>query len=154
MHKPRIENPASSQSTPVIRNRQTRPGVQMPGDRTRKFPEAKKAGQDVAGEANQVKITHGDSNPGKQTWKGARAGYTERSFPNYKPAPARDTFQDTKPIEVGSKPTSTGKYSGKNVHLNGDIKRGGVGPKQSVKGKQGARAPQESRSVAGVSGRE
>ena len=144
------ENPATSATSPVIANRQTRPGVQMPGTKLRKIPGGK-AGNDVAGEANMVKITHGNSNPGKQTWKGARDGYTTRSIPAYSPSPCADSQQDTKPYAIGSKPTSTGKYTGRNVHLNGSIKRGGGSAKQSVKGKNPPRTDGEAKQVAGRS---
>lgn len=143
------ENPASSSTSPVIANRQTRPGVQMPGTRTRKVSEGK-AGNDVAGEANMVKITHGKAGTsGKKTWKGSELGYTTRSIPDYKASPAQDTYQDTKPYKTGSKPTATGEYSGRNVHLNGSVKKGGGSAKQSVKGKHPARTDGEAKSVAG-----
>jgi hypothetical protein len=122
----------------------------MPGTKLRKIPGGK-AGNDVAGEANMVKITHGNSNPGKQTWKGARDGYTTRSIPAYSPSPCADSQQDTKPYAIGSKPTSTGKYTGRNVHLNGSIKRGGGSAKQSVKGKNPPRTDGEAKQVAGRS---
>ena len=142
------ENPATSQRSEVIPNRQTRPGVQMPGSRTRKIPGGK-AGNDVAGEANQVKITHGNTSPGKQTWKGAANGYTTRSIPDYRPSPAKDTWQDTKPYAVGNKPTDNGDYTGRNVHLNGTLKAYKDGPHQSVKGKRPPRTDGEAKPVAG-----
>jgi hypothetical protein len=120
----------------------------MPGTRTRKV-DAGKAGNDVAGEANMVKITSGRHNVGKKTWKGSELGYTTRSIPDYKASPAADTFQDTKPYKTGNKPTSTGEYTGRNVHLNGSIKRGGGSAKQSVKGKNPPRTDGEAKSVAG-----
>lgn len=144
------ENPATSATSPVISNRQTRPGVQLPGTRTRKVKDDS-AGTDTAGVANQVTITHGKHNLGKKTWKGSELGYTTRSIPSYKPSPANDTFQDTKPYETGSKPTSTGEYSGRKVHLNGDIKRGGGSAEQSVKGKNPPRTDGEAKQVAGRS---
>lgn len=144
------ENPASAAKVDVIFNRQSMPGVQMPGTRTRKFPGPSKVGQDVAGESKFVEITHGKSSPGKQTWKGARDGYTIRSIPDYKPSPCYDTYQDTKPYQTGSKPTNEGKYTGKNVHLNGDIKRGGGSAAQSVKGKRPPRTNGEAKPVAGT----
>lgn len=147
-----LENPAKSSTSPVISNRQTRPGVQLPGTRTRKVPGPAKAGQDVAGEANMVKVTHGSGPQGKQTWKGSASGYTVRSVPDYKPSPAKDTYQDTKPYQVGSKPGREGDYTGKNVHLNGDIKRGGGSAKQSVKGKNPPRTDGEAKPVAGQYG--
>lgn len=58
----------------------------MAGSFSRKIPGPKKAGQDVAGEANQVKITHGASPVGKQTWKGSREGFTIRKAPKFTPA--------------------------------------------------------------------
>jgi hypothetical protein len=143
------ENPATSATSPVIPNRQTRPGVQMPGTKTRKVPGGK-AGNDVAGEANLVTITHGRHNLGKKTWKGSELGYTTRSLPDYKPSPAKDTFQDTKPYQIGSKPTNEGDYTGKNVHLNGSIKRGGGSVAQSVKGKNPPRTDGEAKPVAGT----
>ena len=141
------ENPASAAKVDVISNRQSRPGVQMPGDRTRKVSTGK-AGQDVAGEANLVKITTGTSSPGKQTWKGASLGYTTRSVPDYKPSPAADTYQDTKPLSVGSKPRGLGYLAGK-VTLNGSLKAYKDGPKQNVKGKRPPRTDGEAKSVAG-----
>lgn len=119
----------------------------MPGDRTRKVPGPKKAGQDVAGEANQVKITTGDSQPGKQTWKGAREGYTMRSVADYIAAPAKSTFQDTERA-TGMKPRGPGYLAGK-VKLNGELKRGGGSPMQSVKGKRPPRTDGEAKPVAG-----
>jgi len=145
------ENPATSATSPVIPNRQTRPGVQMPGTKTRKVPGPLKAGNDVAGEARMVTITHGKHNLGKKTWKGSELGYTTRELPNYRPSPAKDTWQDTKPYAVGQRPTDNGDYTGKNVHLNGSIKRGGGSAKQSVKGKNPPRTDGEAKSVAGVS---
>lgn len=146
-----LENPAKSSTSPVIPNRQSMPGVQMPGTRTKKVSTGK-AGNDVAGEANMVKITHGSGPQGKQTWKGAAEGYTVREAPVYKASPASDTYQDTKPYQTGSKPTREGDYTGKNVHLNGDIKRGGGSAKQSVKGKPDNRTGGEAKSVAGQYG--
>lgn len=116
------ENPARSSTTPVISSRQSMPGVQMPGERTRKAPTGK-AGQDVAGEANQVKITHGSKSPGRQTWKGSAEGYTSRSTPAYSPA------------EVGGNTQSSGNHA-----------------KQSVKGVRGKSAPAEGKQVAGQFG--
>lgn len=144
------ENPAKSSTSPVIPNRQTRPGVQLPGERTKKVREGK-AGQDVAGEANQVKISFGNKTPGKQTWKGAAEGYTLRSVPEYKASPAADTYQDTKPYQTGSKPTKEGDYTGKNVRLN-EPKHGGGSAKQTVKGKPDNRSGGEAKSVAGQYG--
>jgi hypothetical protein len=115
------ENPASSQRSEVIANRQTKPVAAMAGSFSRKIPGAKKAGQDVAGEANLVAITHGKSSPGKQTWKGASVGYTTREAPKYIPSPAATGGSESK----GS-------------------------AKQSVKGKRGKAAPGEAKSVAGV----
>lgn len=138
------------QITPA--NSQTRPGVQMPGERTRKVSGEAKAGQNVAGEAEMVKVAFSSKSPGKQTWKGAAAGYTVREEPKYVPSPAADTWQDTKPFQVGMKPTREGDYTGKNVHLNGDIKRGGGSAKQSVKGKPDNRTGGEAKSVAGQYG--
>lgn len=147
-YKAGCENPASSQRSDVISNRQSRPGVQMPGDRTRKVPGPSKAGQDVAGDEKQVTITHGRKSPGKQTWKGAESGYTTRSIPDYKPSPASRTFQDTSEAQ-GMRPTSTGAYRGDKVKLNGDIKRGGGSAAQKVKGKKPAATGGEAKSVAG-----
>lgn len=144
------ENPAHAQRVDVISNRQSRPGVQMPGERTRKIPGPMKAGQDTAGEANMVTITHGKSSPGKQTWKGAREGYTGRSLAAYEPSPAADTWQDTKPFQTGNKPGKEGTYTGKNVKLNGDIKRGGGSAAQNVKGKRPPRTDGEAKPVAGT----
>ena len=143
------ENPAKSATVPVISNPQSRPGVQLPGERTRKV-DAGKAGNDVAGEANQVKVTTGGGTPSvaKQTWKGAESGYTTRSVPEYLPSPAADTCQDTEPNKTGSKPAGPGYLAGK-VKLNGDIKRGGGSPKQSVKGKNPPRTDGEAKTVAG-----
>ena len=140
------EDPASAQKVDVISNRQTRPGVQMPGERTRKVSTAK-AGQDVAGEANLVAITHGKSSPGRQTWKGARDGYTSRSVTDYKPSPCLSTHQDTE--EASSiTPRGPGYLAGK-VKLNGELKRGDGSAKQSVKGKRSPRTDGEAKSVAG-----
>jgi hypothetical protein len=145
------EAPATQELVDVIANRQTRPGVQLPGERTRKIPGPLKANS--AGEADHVQITHGSleySSASKQTWKGAKAGYTVREEPKYVPAPAKDTWQDTRPWAVGSKPTNNGDYTGKNVHLNGDIKRGGGSAAQSVKGKRPPRTDGEAKPVAGT----
>jgi hypothetical protein len=94
----------------------------MAGSLSRKIKEPAKAGQDVAGEANQVKITHGRGDSGKQTWKGARSGYTTKSAPEYKGSPG--------PMNTGSS---------------------GMGKEQNVKGKDGKSAPRESQQVAGRS---
>lgn len=142
------ENPASSQSVPVIANPQTRPGVQLPGERTKKVPGKVNVGNDVAGEANQVKITTGASYAGKQTWKGAKEGYTTRGIPDYVPSPAADACQDTKPRSNASKPSGPGYLAGR-VKLNGDLKPYKDGPKQSVKGKNPPRTDGEAKSVAG-----
>ena len=115
-----LENPAKSAKTDVISNRQSMPGVQMPGSRTKKVA-SQKAGQDVAGEANQVKITTGGSYQGKQTWKGAKEGYTCKTAPDFK---------------------------GAKVDLN--TAASGMAKKQTVKGKHLGRAPGESKSVAGT----
>ncbi len=144
------ENPATAQETDVISNRQSMPGVQMPGTRTRKVPGSAKAGQDVAGEANQVAITHAKSSPGKQTWKGAREGYTTRSVPDYQSSPAADTYQDTKPLSTASKPRGPGYLAGK-AKLNGEAKPYKDGPHQSVKGKRPPRTDGEAKPVAGRS---
>mgnify|MGYP001575066982 FL=1 len=116
------ENPATAATSPVIVHRAVRPGVQMPGSRTRKIPGPAKAGQDTAGEARQVKITHSGKSPGKQTWKGAADGYTTRSAPAYVAA------------EVG-----------------GNASGSGGGAKQHVKGKHPAKVGGEAKSVAGKS---
>lgn len=116
------ENPATSATSPVISHKQSKPGVQMPGDRTRKIPGPAKAGQDVAGEARQVKITHGNASPGKQTWKGSRDGYTTRSAPAYQAA------------EVGGNESDSDSDA-----------------KQSVKGKNPPRSHVENGNVAGRS---
>ena len=141
------ENPAKSSTVPVISNPQSMPGVQLPESRTRKVS-AKDSEEEAAGEASQVEITHGKSSPGKQTWKGAADGYTTRSIPDYRPSPAGDTYQDTQPNKTGSKPAGPGYLAGK-VKLNGDIKRGGGSPKQSVKGKNPPRTDGEAKTVAG-----
>jgi hypothetical protein len=117
------ENPATVAKVDVGHSHKlTRPVAAMAGSLSRKIPDAKKAGQDVAGEANQVKITHGKGDAGKQTWKGARSGYTTKSAPEYKGSPGP---------------------------MNGS--GSGMGKEQNVKGKDGKSAPRESKSVAGRS---
>lgn len=80
------EDPATFSTSEVVSNRQSMPVAGMAGSFTRKIPGTTKAGQDVAGDANQVAITHGKSSPGKQTWKGAREGYTSRTVPKFEAA--------------------------------------------------------------------
>jgi len=78
------EDPASAQHVELgVAHKITRPVAAMAGSFSRKIPGPAKAGQDVAGEANQVKITHGRGDAGKQTWKGARSGYTTVEAPKY-----------------------------------------------------------------------
>jgi len=74
----------------------------------------------ACGVQDQVAITHGKSAGGKQTWKGAAQGYTTKSAPAFVGAPG--------PM---------------------NMRNSGMGKVQSVKGKDGSRAPRESRSVAG-----
>lgn len=148
------EDPATSQRTEVISNRQTKPVAAAAGSFSRKIPGPKKAGQDVAGEANFVKVTTRDAEGSlpagvKQTWKGPEDGYTTRSIPDHKPSPAKDTFQDTKPLSTGNKPTNNGEYTGRNVTLNGSLKPYKDGPHQSVKGKRPPRTDGEAKPVAG-----
>ena len=118
------ENPATSQRSDVISHGVTKPVAAMAGSFSRKIPGPVKAGQDVAGEANQVEISFKSKSPGKQTWKGSANGYTTRSFPSYVASPASSTGQDTP-----SKSQNKGR--------------------QKVKGVMGKRAPGESKSVAG-----
>ena|SRR3989304_3159527 len=89
------ENPATSQRSDVISHGVSKATAAMAGSFSRKFPDSAKAGQDVAGEANQVEITFKRKSPGKQTWKGASEGFTTKSFPSYVASPAKSTGQDT-----------------------------------------------------------
>jgi len=126
------ENPATAQRTDVIRNRQSMPGVQMPGTHTHKIPNPVFVGNEELATQDKVSARGGSRNVGKQTWKGARDGYTTRSIPEYVPSPAADSMQDTKPHETGKKPTSTGNYTGRNLNT-ANIPKKGVGPEQDVK---------------------
>lgn len=89
------ENPAKSSTSEVLTRRSSMPGVQMPGDHTRKVSSGK-AGQDTAGEARQVQIAFGKKSPGKQTWKGAADGYTNKSIPEYTSSPGKTMGSESK----------------------------------------------------------
>jgi len=95
MSKAGLENPATSQRSSVISHGVSKATTAMAGSFARKFPETKKAGQDVAGEANQVAISFKSKSPGKQTWKGAASGFTTKTVPAYVASPAKSTGQDT-----------------------------------------------------------
>lgn len=115
------EDPATSQRSDVIATKHVMPTAAMAGSFSRKIPSPVKAGQDVAGSSNnQVQITTVDSEPGKQTWKGSREGFTVRTAPKVTPA------------KVG---LNTGES---------------VGGKQQVKGVQGKKAPSESKPAHGA----
>lgn len=112
----------SNQTAPVITTPHRMPKAAMAGSFARKVPSQRTAGQDVAGDANQVKITRGGSSSAKQTWKGARDGYTTKSAPAYVASPGPMNSRDS-----------------------------GMSKSQQVKGKDGKRVPSESKSVAGQS---
>jgi hypothetical protein len=119
------ENPATAQRTEVISHSQTRPVAASAGSFSRKIPSdcPVYAGQYVAGEADQVKITTGKSSPGKQTWKGAREGYTTRSLPAYTSSPEANGAG----MRPGGQP-----YTGRSLDT-ANISTRGVGPEQDVK---------------------
>ena len=96
-YKAGCENPASAQHVDVgVKHSVSKATAVMAGSMSRKFPEAKKAGQDVAGsESNQVEISFKSKSPGKQTWKGSASGFTTKSAPAYVASPANSTGQDT-----------------------------------------------------------
>ena len=83
-----VEIAGVSSTSPVISHKVTKAVAAAAGSFSRKFPEAKRAGQNVAGDSNMVKITkHREGGfDGKQTWKGSIEGYTTRAIPAYKPA--------------------------------------------------------------------
>jgi len=95
-YKAGCEPPASSQRSDVLSTKHVMPTAAMAGSFSRKFPETKKAGQDVAGsQSNQVEIRFSTKSPGKQTWKGSSDGFTTRKAPPYVASPANSTGQDT-----------------------------------------------------------
>jgi hypothetical protein len=94
-YKAGCENPATSQRSDVISHGVSKATAAMAGSFNRKIPGPEKAGQDVAGEANQVVISFKNKSPGKQTWKGAASGFTTRSAPAYVASPASSTGSDT-----------------------------------------------------------
>ena len=90
------ENPAKSQRSDVLATKHVMPTAAMAGSFSRKIPDVKKAGQDVAGsDNNTVEISFKSKSPGKQTWKGAASGFTTRTPPAYVASPASSTGQDT-----------------------------------------------------------
>lgn len=126
-YKAGCENPAHSEHVVNgIVNKVIMAKAAMAGSLTRKIPEQNKAGQNVAGEANQVEISFKSKSPGKKTWEGSSDGYTTKSVPSYVASPANSSGSDTP-----SKSQSKGK--------------------QTVKGKQGSKAPSESKPVSGRS---
>ena len=94
-YKAGCENPATSQRSGVIATSHIMPKAAMAGSLSRKISLPVKAGQDVAGEANQVEISFKSKSPGKQTWKGSSEGFTTRKVPEYTASPANSTGQDT-----------------------------------------------------------
>lgn len=89
------ENPATSQRSDVISHGTSKAVAAMAGSFSRKIPGPVKAGQDVAGKANQVEISFKSKSPGKQTWKGSSEGFTTRKAPAYVASPGSsmgDTF--------------------------------------------------------------
>jgi hypothetical protein len=95
-YKAGCENPATSQRSNVISHGVSKPTAAMAGSFARKFPETKKAGQDVAGSNNnQVEIRFSTKSPGKQTWKGSSEGFTTKSVPAYVASPAKSSGSDT-----------------------------------------------------------
>jgi hypothetical protein len=77
------ENPATSQHVSFTSKQDvSKATAAKAGSFAREFPEAPKAGQDVAGESK----TLAKAMKPKQTWEGPAKGYTTRDFPNYTPA--------------------------------------------------------------------